>query len=504
MGKLVVLRLLTGDLGQDIQAVLSIESTGVPPRTEVSGVLPANPNLAHTLHQWQSNYRCLEGTRIQPQGIYLNRRQEAINACHNLEPEVRSQFNDWLLADSFRTIRDKWLAELMKEEVLILVRASEPALLRLPWYVWDLVEQNPSAEIALNVCNTEPMPGLNVPTVRSKVRILAILGNREGIDIESDRQLLNQLSDAEVTFLVEPQRMEINDQLWEQKWDILFFAGHSRTEGDRGRIYINQTDSLTIAELRHALQKAISKGLQLAIFNSCDGLGLALELQQLQLPQVIVMREPVTDRVAQAFLRYFLPVFASGQPLHLAVREARLRLQGLENELPGASWLPVIVQSTITSSLTWQQLGHAHTSPPPKQQWWKIPVALCAISLIGIGAWQLFLSFRSPDSSTASNSNSADFNVLQPTSCNEEKTKRSTPNGQSTHIRIVNKSEFPIKAYWIDYGGERRKYLNLAAGKSHNQQTFTGHPWLITSDRENQPCLGIFWPTNQKGLVTID
>jgi hypothetical protein len=504
MGKLVVLRLLTGDLGQDIQAVLSIESTGVPPRTEVSGVLPANPNLAHTLQQWQSNYRCLEGTRIQPQGIYLNRRQEAINACHNLEPEVRSQFNDWLLADSFRTIRDKWLAELMKEEVLILVRASEPALLRLPWYVWDLVEQNPSAEIALNVCNTEPMPGLNVPTVRSKVRILAILGNREGIDIESDRQLLNQLSDAEVTFLVEPQRMEINDQLWEQQWDILFFAGHSRTEGDRGRIYINQTDSLTIAELRHALQKAISKGLQLAIFNSCDGLGLALELQQLQLPQVIVMREPVTDRVAQAFLRYFLPVFASGQPLHLAVREARLRLQGLENELPGASWLPVIVQSTITSSLTWQQLGHAHTSPPPKQQWWKIPVALCAISLIGIGAWQLFLSFRSPDSSTASNSNSADFNVLQPTSCNEEKTKRSTPNGQSTHIRIVNKSEFPIKAYWIDYGGERRKYLNLAAGKSHNQQTFTGHPWLITSDRENQPCLGIFWPTNQKGLVTID
>jgi CHAT domain/VHL beta domain len=509
MGKLAVLRLLTGDLRQDIQAVLSIESTGITPglpRTEVSGVLPANPNLAHTLQQWQSNYRCLEGTRIQPQGIYLNRRQAAIDACHHLEPEVRSQFNDWLLTDSFRAIRDKWLAELMKEEVLILVRASEPSLLRLPWYVWDLVEQNPSAEIALNVCNTEPISPIDVPTTRNKVKILAILGNREGIDIERDRQLLSQLTDAEVTFLVEPQRMEINDQMWEQQWDILFFAGHSRTEDDRGRIYINQTDSLTIAELRHALQKAISKGLQLAIFNSCDGLGLALDLQQLQLPQVIVMREPVTDRVAQAFLRYFLPAFASGQPLHLAVREARLRLQGLENELPGASWLPVIVQSTITSSLTWQQLGHAHTSLPPKQQWWQIPMALCAASLIGLGAWQLFLNFRSPDSFTARtspNSSNADFNVLQPTSCNEEKTQRSTPNGKSTHIRIVNKSKFPIKAYWIDYGGERRKYLDLAAGKSHNQQTFTGHPWLITSDQENQPCLGIFWPTIKKGLVTL-
>jgi hypothetical protein len=510
MSKLVVLRLLTGDLGQDIQAVLSIESTGVTqglPRTEVSGVLPANPSLAQTLQQWQSNYRCLEGTRIQPQGIYLNRRQEAINACHNLEPEVRSQFNDWLLADSFRTIRDKWLAELMKEEVLILVRASEPSLLRLPWYIWDLVEQNPLAEIALNVCDTEPIPPIDVPTARSKVRILAILGNREGIDIESDRQLLNQLTDAEITFLVEPQRMEINDKLWEQKWDILFFAGHSRTEDDRGRIYINQTDSLTIAELRHALQKAISKGLQLAIFNSCDGLGLALDLQQLQLPQVIVMREPVTDRVAQAFLRYFLPAFASGQPLHLAVREARLRLQGLENELPGASWLPVIVQSTITSSLTWQQLGHAHTSPPPKQQWWQIPVALFAISLIGIVVWQLFSNSRSPDSPTARTSttrNDANLNVLQPTSCNEERTQRSVSNDQPASIRVINSSKFPIKAYWINYQGERQHYFDLEAGKNRDQQTFIGHPWLITSNQTNQPCLGIFLPTSKMGLVTLD
>jgi hypothetical protein len=70
MSKQVILRLLTGNLRQDTQVVLSIESTGENQeilRTEVSGVLPANPHLADTLQRWQSNYHSLEETRIQPQ-----------------------------------------------------------------------------------------------------------------------------------------------------------------------------------------------------------------------------------------------------------------------------------------------------------------------------------------------------------------------------------------------------------------------------------------------------
>jgi hypothetical protein len=516
MGKLVILRLLTGDLGQDIQTVLSIESTGgdrALPRTEVSGVLPANPNLEKTLQQWQSHYRCLEGTRIQPQGIYLNRRQEAINACQNLVPTVRSQFNNWLLADSFRAIRDKWLAELMKEEVLVLVRTSNASLLHLPWYVWDLVEQNPSAEVALNIFDTDPIPVSKGTTARGKVRILAILGNKEGIDLDRDRQLLNQFTDAETTFLVEPQRAEINDQLWEEHWDILFFAGHSRSEGDHGRIYINQTDCLTIAELRHALQKAISNGLQLAIFNSCDGLGLALELQLLQLPQVIVMREPVTDRVAQAFLRYFLPAFASGQPLYLAVREARLRLQGLEDELPGASWLPVIVQSAMGHALTWQQLGHAQPAPHPelKLQSWMIPAAISSIIVMvaGIFSWQLFsyLRLRSlPTATTSNRHTSANRHAdrLNPISCENEGTQRSLNSRNPTSIRVVNERKVPVNVYWINYQGQREHYFKLAPGKMRDQSTFSSHPWLITQDQEDQSCMGIFFPTDKPGLIILD
>jgi CHASE2 domain-containing sensor protein len=174
--------------------------------------------------------------------------------------------------------------------------------------------------------------------------------------VESDRALLNQLPDAEVTFLVEPQRQQLHDQLWEQPWHILFFAGHSQTIGETGRLAINPQDSLTIAELSYGLQRAISQGLQLAIFNSCDGLGLIHALENLQLPQMIVMREPVPDRVAQGFLCYFLNAFAAGAPLHLAVREARERLQGLEKEFPGASGLPILSQAANVVPPTWISL----------------------------------------------------------------------------------------------------------------------------------------------------
>jgi len=70
----------------------------------------------------------------------------------------------------------------------------------------------------------------------------------EGINIDADRKFLEKLPKAEIVFLVEPQRRDINDQLWQQNWDILFFAGHSCTQEETGKIYINQTDSLTLLD----------------------------------------------------------------------------------------------------------------------------------------------------------------------------------------------------------------------------------------------------------------
>jgi energy-coupling factor transporter ATP-binding protein EcfA2 len=124
---------------------------------------------------------------------------------------------------------------------------------------------------------------------------------------------------------------------------------------------------LTISELQEGLKKAKSRGLQLAIFNSCDGMGLALKLQELRIPQVIVMREPVPDEVAHKFLRYFLEEYVQGQQsLYLAERSARLRLEeGQQAIFLGASWLPVIFQLPAAAPPTWQDLGRRPTTLCP-------------------------------------------------------------------------------------------------------------------------------------------
>ncbi|MBD2776080.1 CHAT domain-containing protein [Iningainema tapete] len=366
MRKLVVLK-LDGDLEQGVRVMLEIGEEGTRPSTEIIGQLPHCVDLHTVIEQWRSNYRSIRNTRIKAGKIvYGASITQWREDCQKSANELRSHFNSWLLSESFRPIREKWLQQLNPDdEVRILIRTSSVLLLKLPWHLWDLVEEYPKAEVALSTPDFNLPKEAKTPTYRDKVKILAILGNSAGINVQKDRQLLENLPDAETTFLVEPQRQDINDQLWNQPWDILFFAGHSKTEGEKGRIYINQTDSLTIAELKYALRNAVAQGLQLAIFNSCDGLGLAFELQALHIPQMIVMREPVPDKVAQHFLSYFITAFAEGKSFYLAEREARLKLHGLENEFPCASWLPVIFQNPATVPPTWFSLGRRPTEICP-------------------------------------------------------------------------------------------------------------------------------------------
>jgi CHASE2 domain-containing sensor protein len=372
MGKLIVLK-LDGDFKQGFRVMLEIGTEGERPETEITGKLPPAPELAVQYSGWQSTYRSLgkatrviKAKRARIDGSLKKEKEE----CRTLAKELRDRLNTWLRAESFFSIREKFLEKVStSDEVRVIIRADNYQLWQIPWHQWDLLERYSFAEIGLSTLEYERPPRVETLPYQDQVRILAILGNSEGIKVEEDQQHLENLPNAATTFLVEPQRQQLNDRLWEQPWDILFFAGHSQTEGERGRIYLNQTDSLTLDELRYALKKAVEGGLQLAIFNSCDGLGLARELEQLHIPQLIVMREPVPDRVAQEFLKYFLYSFASGKPLYRAVQEARQRLQGLEDEFPCASWLPVICQNPAAVPPRWPELPKPSqgVQPEPRQ-----------------------------------------------------------------------------------------------------------------------------------------
>lgn len=360
MSKLVVFSLLGGDLNKGFPVVIA-QLWHHNEFFKITGSLPAVPEIEVLYQRWQLLYKAVHQRLGNNQRIKVHSQDLtniSVNDFHEVCQQLQTSINAWLKFESFQNI-ERQLRTLLNrdDEIRVIIETNIAILHRLPWQLWNFFEDYPKAELALS--NHEyGTPHVFQKSPRGKVKILAILGNRVGIDIAKDASLLQGLTDAQTKFLVEPTRQELDEQLWNHDWDILFFAGHSasHTDGENGEIYINQTEKLTIPHLKNALKTAITRGLKLAIFNSCDGIGLARDLADLNTPQMIIMREPVPDLVAQEFLKNFLVAFASGKPLYLAMREARERLQGLENNFPCASWLPVICQNPTTVPTTWQEL----------------------------------------------------------------------------------------------------------------------------------------------------
>jgi uncharacterized protein YjbI with pentapeptide repeats len=361
IGKLVVLKIGQGDLASGFPVTLQISPEGGSPTTEQSGFLPPTPKLLLLYDVWQFSYRnCLQtSSRLDVADNQITNIDHSyfLSDCNATAATLQLHLNKWLDSLEFRPIKEQMLAKLDQNSPLrIIVQTDHPQLQRLPWCAWKLIDRYPKAEIALARHNYDHSISL-VPS-NSKIRVLAILGDSTGIDVQQDRIYLEQLSYAEVTFLVEPQRNEIDDQLWSQPWDILFFAGHSVSPStETGLIYLNDTEYLSLSQLRYGLQQAIRNGLKLAIFNSCDGLGLANQLAELQLPQMIVMREPVSDQVAHTFLRSFLRGLSLDLPFYQVVRAAREQLESLESQFPCATWLPVLYQNPAASSepISWTE-----------------------------------------------------------------------------------------------------------------------------------------------------
>ena len=363
MCKSVVLNLGKGNLENGfsfVSALIKFDSQEI----QVTGSLAPAPKLKDIYRRWQLLYNLIYKSRsfslrshesgivIDETGITNISDRDFTYVCQ----ELQNCLNDWLDDANFRSIQRHLRNQLNpSDEIRFIIQTEDYQISQIPWYVWQFFEDYPHAEVSLSNFNFQS--GKKVHECSKKVRILAILGDTEGINIEADRYLLENLANADTIFLVKPTCQELNEQLWSsQGWDILFFAGHSSSDFQKGKLYINPDECITLTQLKNALKIAIARGLHLAIFNSCEGLGLAQHLSDLNIPQTIVMREPVSDRVAHEFLKHFLMVFSRGQSFYVAVREAREKLQGIEKEFPGASWLPVVFQNPAAATFTWKQL----------------------------------------------------------------------------------------------------------------------------------------------------
>ncbi|MEM7792911.1 MAG: CHASE2 domain-containing protein [Cyanobacteria bacterium P01_C01_bin.118] len=354
LGKLVVLKLGPGSFQQGFAIVLQIGAEGERPTVELPGRLPPAKDLPGFYQRWQQAYRRLRVPSRLEARLDIATNVSWVGDCDDRARMLCDRINTWLSQPQFQPIYNKLLEQLNPTDTIrVVLQTEDPILQRLPWHQWDFFHRYPRAELALSAPVYQQVEAPQ--SLSTTVRILAILGDATGLDLETDRTLLQALPGVELRLLTGPDRATLDQALWEPRgWDVLFFAGHSN--GAVEQISLNAQETLTIPELKYALAKAVQRGLAMAIFNSCDGLGLAEALADLHIPQVLVMREPVPDRVAHQFLKGFLESFSRNTPLYLSVREARERLQGLEDEFPCATWLPILCQNLAQPPPTWQSL----------------------------------------------------------------------------------------------------------------------------------------------------
>lgn len=371
MEKLVKLSLEGQIDGSYKVELVEIKEEGKNGRTLAEGVkgsLSAADLIYERHQQWQNLYLALANggpivRALQKRGHKMPT-NISVSACQEAAENLKAGFNQWLSDPNFRDIDRTLLRNLEPEDkIRFVIKTTDYKLWQLPWSAWKFFEEYPNAEVGFS---PSEFKGIEKPIDnrrRKQVRIMAVGGDANGINYKQDQESLKRLRSvgAEPEILNDLVPSTFRDNLWNKKWDVLFYAGHSESKKDleTGQIYLANSDILEPKELENALKAAIENGLKIVVFNSCQGLGLARKLvADYGMPVVIAMREPVPDKFAAEFANYFLLEYAwKKQPLYLAVRQARQRLiDDWQDKLPNIEWLPVVCQNPVIRPPTWAEL----------------------------------------------------------------------------------------------------------------------------------------------------
>ncbi|MGL4503372.1 MAG: CHASE2 domain-containing protein [Planktothrix sp.] len=372
MAKLVKLS-LEGDINSGYQVkLIEISEEKWDGKVFIEGIggkLPPAADIYECYQTWQQSYEQLDQIYRGGEFRFLKTQNSptvSLENCKNLALTIQHKINHWLKAADFRIIADKILTILDPlEDVRFLIKTNDYKLWQLPWSAWDFFESHPNAEVVFSSLDAKSCEKPIKVTPRKNVRILSVFGNSKNINTNPDREQIERLKSVgaePITPITEPTVQTLRDLLWDQSWDIFFFAGHGDRdkESNQGKIYLNSEEALTPSEFKSTLKTAIvDHGLKIAFLNSCLGLEFAYQLvQDFKIPVVIAMREPIPDHAAQKFLEYFLIEYAdNGRPLYVAVRRAKERMaEESQSEYPCLDWLPVVCQNPASIPPMWNQL----------------------------------------------------------------------------------------------------------------------------------------------------
>lgn len=368
--KCVIFEFGKGSFQKGFPVTVKISTDGIDESTRIpDGFLPPSPIslTEETLEEWSRLFEeRIKSFRNPNRAIKANESQTKngnINFFEEQTKQLVKDVNIWLDSKDtiWSNIKLKICARLLQDdEVRIVIQTDNYYLRKMPWQTWEFFKKEfPKTEFIFSPSSQEKKVG-NITSEKSqKAKILVILGNPSGgslekgqdkkIDYTAEINAINNLG-MDPFFLRQPSHKDLIDKLCSQKWQIIFYSGHSVSEkdGSKGYLQLRENEIITIDDLKQSLGQSINKGLQLAIFNSCQGLGIVKQLEDLGLPYIIVMREKVLDNVAKEFLKDLLSAFAGGngdRTLNDSLQETRIKLEDQwKNKIPGISWLPIICQ----------------------------------------------------------------------------------------------------------------------------------------------------------------
>lgn len=394
-----------------LPATLAIHDQAGQIEELVSFLIPLPESLKNNFIQWQQYVGNYQTRKVVKNSANI---VSGVINITELTSSLKVELNQWLDCDGWvdqygqpdprvnLVLGDFRQRVTDRDEVQIIVQTEDLRLRQLPWQEWTMLAEytNRGVEVAIGATNFRRLSQKQTPQINATVRILVVFGD-ETLGFEQEGNFLENLKlhGGELHILQQPTRLELEKSLEDpQGWHIFFFAGHSESDADRrvGRFQINPNDGdqgfVEIAELQELLRGAIKNKLQLAIFNSCDGLGLANQLTELSLPYCVVMREVVESEVARDLLKNFLAAFVRNHSLFASIGIARRQLQ--LQFAAGKSWLPVIVANPLAPQLTWNRLFLER-----RLSWqWEIALGFITLALLLCLPIGIFYEFQGWDS----------------------------------------------------------------------------------------------------------
>jgi hypothetical protein len=331
---------------------------------QLSVTLPYPETLDKLYQEWRADYLGFYSTalrgRVAQNGTIapppVNWHARLVEA----EAKLLYEFHNWLRRGELFEIRSR-IAQAVRDGemgktspcVEVFLTCTPLDLARLPWEAWEIATES-GATGKVRFFRTPPdieEAPITPKTSRRRARILAILGDETGLNFQTDKEAVRSLSKlADIQFVgwqpgqdIGELKAQIIEAIADERgWDVLFFAGHSNeTALMGGELAIAPGVSLFLNELEQPLLLAKERGLQFALFNSCNGLSLANTLISWGLSQVAVMREPIHNQVAEEFLVRFLQRLAEYKDVCEALQHACQHLK-LEKHVtyPSAYLIP--------------------------------------------------------------------------------------------------------------------------------------------------------------------